>query len=79
MTSQEVIDIAYNTRTAVTGVRIDTAFLAIAANLAGVGRVNVFADYVSVIVKGVCSCDYVIGSLALVGILLFRSSYKSSS
>ena len=78
MTGQEVVDIAYNTCAAVTRVRIDTAFLTVAANLAGIGGVHVLADDIAFIIEGVGGRDHIVRSLALVRILLLGSCYESS-
>lgn len=78
MPGQEVVDITYNTCTAVTRVRIDTAFLAVTAYLAGIGGVHVFADDIAVIIEGVGGSDYVVRGFTLVGILLLGSRYECS-
>ena len=78
MTDEKVVDVAYNTRAAVTRVRIDSAFLTVAADLARVGGVNVLADNVAVMIEGVGGGDYVVGALAFVVVLLLGGGYKGS-
>ena len=57
--------------------RVDAAFLAVAAHLTGIGGINVFADDISVVVKGVGGCNHVVGSFALGGVHLGRGDKRS--
>ena len=63
MVGQQVVDVAHHAGPAVARVGVDAAFLSVGPDVSGVGRVEVLAGDVAVVVKGIHRADDVIRSL----------------
>lgn len=66
---EQVVDIAYNACSALAGMRMNTAFLALGAGVAGILRIYVLAQDIAVVVKSIHRLQDIVRALAFRRIL----------